>query len=209
MKILRNFAVFEGLDGSGTTTQMEILEKTLSMGPGPQPLLFKTFEPTDSSIGRLLRQGMSGEIRFDSRTIAFLFAADRSEHLYGSGGIEEKCSQGKLVVCDRYLFSSLVYQGITCGEELPCNLNRDFPLPELVLFFDLDPETAQKRMDSRSHRDIYEYLEFQIKVRERYKAILQKYSSDIRIETIDASLSKEEVSALVWRSLGKMPIFRR
>ncbi|MCL2832850.1 MAG: dTMP kinase [Treponema sp.] len=210
MEILPNFVVFEGGDGSGTTTQLTALEHTLSMNTDmPLPAIHKTFEPTDGPVGRLIRQGMRGEITLKNETIACLFAADRYEHIYGPAGVEEQCKQGKLVVCDRYFFSSLVYQGITCGEDLPLVLNRGFPLPELVLFFDIDPETSQKRISGRSQKEIYETYEFQLKVRERYKSVMQKYSGMTRAEVIDASLSKEEVSAQVWRVIGKMPIFRR
>ena len=215
MKILNNFAVLEGGDGSGTTTQLAILEQTLSEGAAanpehvsPLPAIHKTFEPTDNPAGRLIRQGLKGEIRLKSETIAFLFAADRNEHIYGPQGIMERCGRGELVVSDRYLFSSLVYQGITCGEELPARLNRDFPLPELVIFFDLDPKIAEKRIQGRSQKEIYETLEFQIKVRESYQSIFKKYGSTTRVEIIDASLSKEEVSREIWRAFSKMPIFK-
>jgi len=210
MKILKNFVVFEGGDGSGTTTQLTNLEKTLSLGAVPPlPVIYKTFEPTDGPIGRIIRQGMREEIQLKSETIAYLFAADRREHLFGRNGIEERCNQGELVVCDRYLFSSLVYQGITCGKELPRLLNKDFPLPELVLFFDIDPEIAQKRMKNRSKKEIYENLEFQIRVRESYQELFREYENETRVEIIDACKPVEEVGREIWRAFGKMPIFRK
>ena len=207
MKILKDFAVFEGCDGSGTTTQLEILEKKFRASPS-LPVLYRTFEPTDGPVGRLIRQGLANEIPLKCETIAFLFAADRNEHVYGPGGIMEHTGRNELVVCDRYIFSSLVYQGITCGEELPERLNRDFPLPELILYFDLDPETAVKRLDKRSLKEIYETLEFQTRVRERYRTLLSGYPETCKVETIDASRTVEEVSCDVWRALQKMPIFK-
>jgi dTMP kinase len=141
--------------------------------------------------------------------MAYLFAADRGEHLYEKDGVAERCTRGELVVSDRYVPSSLVYQGITCGEELPAYLNKDFPCPELILFFDVDPETAQKRMESRASKDIFEYLEFQIKVRSLYRAVLPRFRDQgVRIETIDASKSPDEVADAVWSCLQKMPIFK-
>jgi dTMP kinase len=207
MEIITNFAVFEGGDGSGTTTQLKLLKERFSRGKLPP--FYDTFEPTDGPIGRIIRSGLKHEAALKPETIAHLFAADRSEHLYEKDGIAERCARGELVVSDRYVPSSLVYQGITCGEELPSRLNKDFPCPELILFFDLDPETAQKRLETRTSKDIFEYLEFQIKVRSLYKALLPRFSDQgVRIEIIDASQSPDEVADQVWRALQKMPIFK-
>jgi dTMP kinase len=141
--------------------------------------------------------------------MAMLFAADRNEHLYGAGGIVERCRRGELVISDRYVPSSLVYQGINCGEELPALLNGSFPAPELLVFLDIDPELAQKRLESRKVKDIYEYLEFQIQVREMYKTLLPCYREQgVRVEIIDAAGTQDEVAEEVWRALEKMPILK-
>ena len=214
MNILKNFVVFEGGDGAGTTTQIEKLRKSFSELKiqarfSSPPLLFDTLEPTNGPIGRLIRSSLKGDISLTSEAIALLFAADRHDHLYAPGGIQEHCNNGELVVSDRYVMSSLVYQGITCGEAFPLSLNEDFPWPELTLFFDLDPEIAQKRMKNRPEKDIYEALEFQIQVYRRYKLILNQYKSlGCRFEVINASLPAEEVGREVWRALQKMPIFK-
>jgi len=142
MEILKNFVVFEGLDGSGTTTQIGILEDFFQKNRSSLPLFYKTFEPTNGSIGKIIRSALRKEIVLAPKTIAMLFAADRNEHIYGPEGIAERCGRGELVVSDRYLPSSLVYQGITCGDGFAELLNRDFPGPELLLFFDIDPEQA-------------------------------------------------------------------
>ena len=139
MEILKNFAVFEGIDGSGTTTQLEILENHFQENRNKLPPFYRTNEPTDSSIGKLIRLNLKKEVLFDPGTTAFLFAADRNEHIYGPDGIAERCKRGELVVSDRYTLSSLVYQGITCGEVLTSMINSSFPLPELLLFFDVAP----------------------------------------------------------------------
>ena len=210
MEILKNFAVLEGPDGSGTTTQLNILENFFQENRKSLPYLFKTFEPTNGSIGKLIRANLRKEVIFSPETVALLFAADRNEHLWGPGGIVEHCKAGELVVSDRYLPSSLVYQGITCGEELPGRLNRDFPGPELLIFLDIDPETAQSRINGRGQKEIFEYLDFQIKVRERYRKLLPILSEQgVVVHTIDASLPVEEVAREVWMALQKMPIFER
>ncbi|MDR0708796.1 MAG: dTMP kinase [Spirochaetaceae bacterium] len=210
MLIIHNFAVFEGVDGSGTTTQLRLLENRFAerFSPeSPPPPFYATFEPTGGPVGRLVRSVLGREISLEPATVAGLFAADRNEHLYGKDGIIGRCGRGEIVVSDRYVPSSLVYQGITCGEELPRKLNADFPLPELLLFFDLDPEIAWRRLKARDGREIYEYREFQIKVRERYGALLPGYAeAGVRVEYIDASAKIEEVAEQVWRAVQKMPI---
>jgi dTMP kinase len=210
MEILANFAVFEGLDGSGTTTQIGILEDFFLQNRLSLPPFHITFEPTNSSIGKLLRSGLKGEETLRAGTMAMLFAADRNEHVFGSGGIAERCKRGELVVSDRYLFSSLVYQGITCGEALPARLNQGFPAPELLIFLDIEPETALDRIASRAQKEIYENLVFQKEVRARYKTLLPEFAlQGVRVEIIDASLSPDEAARQVWGAIEKMPILKR
>jgi dTMP kinase len=112
-----------------------------------------------------------------------------------------------LVVSDRYTPSSLAYQGIDCGDELPRLLNASFPAPELLLFFDLAPQAALKRLESRPRREVYEYLDFQIQVRDRYKALIPQYEAwGVRVVSIDAGAPPEEAARQVWSAVKKMPI---
>jgi len=210
MEILENFAVFEGLDGSGTTTQIGILEAFLLQNRPAMPPFHITFEPTNGSIGKLLRSGLRGEETLKAETMAMLFAADRNEHIYGDGGIAERCKHGELVVSDRYVLSSLAYQGITCGEELPERLNQGFPAPELLIFLDIEPEAALDRIASRAQKEIYENPGFQKEVGMRYKTLLSEFASrGVRVEIIDASLSTDEIARQAWGAMKKMPIFKR
>jgi dTMP kinase len=204
MCIIPNFVVFEGPDGSGTSTQLELLERFFhDHQDNDVPHLYRTAEPTDSPIGSLIRQSLRGEPKLDAKTLTYLFAADRNEHLFTPNGIIERCARGELVVCDRYILSSLVYQGLTCGEELPATLNAAFPLPALLLYFDIDSELAAKRIEKRPHKDIYEVLEFQVKVRERYQALLPRFvSAGVRVESINASASVTEVMETVLQFLA-------
>jgi dTMP kinase len=216
MSIIPNFVVFEGGDGSGTSTQLELLRRGFAgQTPSPAgvsredlPVLHATAEPTGGPVGALIRQALGRKQPLQPETLARLFSADRQEHLFGPGGIVERCARGELVVCDRYVPSSLVYQGITCGEDLPLLLNRDFPRPELLLYFDLDPDIAAKRMENRGEKEIFEYRDFQVQVRRRYQELLPRYArSDIRLATIDASQSPEKVAEELWSALRKLPIF--
>jgi dTMP kinase len=205
MGILQNFVIFEGGDGSGTSTQVELLRRRFVPGEGSPPL-FASAEPTGGPVGRLIRSALKGEIELGGETLARLFAADRGEHLSGPGGILEQAGRG-LVLSDRYVPSSLVYQGLACGEDLPRALNAAFPDPELILFFDLDPAIAAERIKNRPDREIYEDLDFQIRVRERYRSLLPEFAGrGSRVETIDASGDPGEVARKIWGAILKMPI---
>lgn len=199
------FIVFEGIDGSGTTTQLGLLKTRLHK----TRLAFSIgFEPTLGPIGALVRQALSGAFDARAETVARLFVADRGEHLYASGGIVERCARGELVISDRYLFSSLVYQGLTCGPSLPERLNEPFPLPELVIFFELHPAIAAQRMCTRSSLEIYENIEFQGRVAERYRTVLASFEdSGMKVERIDAGATSLEVEEAVWHTIA--PIAER
>jgi dTMP kinase len=102
-----------------------------------------------------------------------------------------------------------VYQGLECGEELPRALNAPFPAPELIVFFDLDPHTALERIRGRRDREIYERLDFQLKVRDRYLAILPGLRArGSAVVQIDASRSPEDVAEQLWGALKKLPILQ-
>jgi dTMP kinase len=207
MEIIKNFAVFEGGDGSGTTTQLTLLSERLKKSEKPR--FFSTFEPTNGEIGKIIRSALKKTLSFDPKTLAMLFAADRNEHIYGNDGIIEHVNRGELVISDRYVLSSLVYQGIECGDELPASLNSIFPAPETLIFLDIEPETALERMKNRDSLEIYEYREFQEKVREKYKSLLGIYAgAGVRVETVDASKTAQDVSDKVWSIISQMPIFK-
>jgi len=203
-EIISNFAVLEGCDGSGTTTQIAIITERLKKIQ--KPLFFPTFEPTNSQIGRIIRAALKKEINLEPETLAMLFASDRNEHLYGKDGILAHTKKGVLAVSDRYVLSSFVYQGIECGDELPKRLNSGFPLPELTIFLDIKPEIALERIKNRDSVELYEYLDFQEKVREKYLAILGNNKTG-RVEIVDASRTLEEVASQIWSIITQMPIF--
>ncbi|MDR2803018.1 MAG: dTMP kinase [Treponema sp.] len=212
MAVLQNFVVFEGVDGSGTSTQLDILKRRFDQKSGQgqmlPPVLF-TFEPTDGVVGQLLRRALRGEVKLLGETMARLFSADRAEHLRGAGGIETSAMNGALVVCDRYALSSRVYQGLECGDELPAMLNKNFPSPEMLLFFDIDPNISQKRLETRAQKDIYEKPDFQIRVRERYLSLLDSCRAcGSRVAVIDASAGIADVARTVWQNICLLPIMK-
>jgi len=199
--ILNNFVVFEGIDGAGTSTQMRLLAERDS----GKKIAF-TAEPTERTTGKFLRQILAGKEKVSPQTAAYLFAADRAEHLWGQGGIVDQTKNGLTVVSDRYLFSNLAYQGVTCGEDLPKTLNSPFPLPQLLFFFDISAQKSLERVEKRGEaKEIYENEKFLNDTASRYRAIIDRYkkleNSGMRIVELDATLPKEKISDLIWKEI--------
>jgi len=200
-KPIKNFVVLEGLDGCGTTTQTALLVKKLGQA-GIQAV--STNEPTDGSIGRFIRSVLQKKENVDPFTLALLFSADRNEHVNGKNGIIELAETGKMVICDRYLFSSLAYQSLFMDFDTVAGLNRYYPLPEYLFYIDLSPEECQKRMAARGEAaELFERLELQRKIETNYKKSLALLSgSDMKTTVIDGRSSKEEIHRQICQVLG-------
>ncbi|MDR0908954.1 MAG: dTMP kinase [Spirochaetaceae bacterium] len=198
--VLHRFIVFEGLDGAGTSTQIDRLKEVSTKQLVMPNRFWFTAEPSDGETGKRIRHILKGREKASPEELARLFSDDRNEHLYGVGGIVEHCNKGLICISDRYTPSSLVYQGLECGFSLPKTLNKDFPLPQILFFFDIDPEIAAKRMENRPEKEIFEYLDFQKRAREAYKSIIPEYAAqdtDCRLITIDAALPIEDISRTI------------
>lgn len=200
--VLKKFIVLEGIDGAGTSTQIKRLVQT-----NPDKYI-ATAEPTSGPTGKFLRQMLAGDFKVDERTNAYLFAADRCEHIFGKGGVKELCESGKTVVSDRYFFSSLAYQSVSCGLELPQLLNSPFPLPEYLFFFDINPEISLARVNARNEsKEIYENLEAQKKIAALYEKVISMYEQnpalieEMKIIRLDASKTIEEISGIILKIL--------
>ncbi|MBP5747252.1 MAG: dTMP kinase [Treponema sp.] len=214
--ILQNFIVFEGIDGAGTSTQIEMLKNR----PEARDFLF-TAEPTSAPTGKFLRQMLKGDFPLQNESAAYLFAADRNEHVNGKlltqgntlvTGIKEACQSGKKVVSDRYLFSSLAYQSINCPPEVPRLLNSLFPLPSLLFYFEISPKDSLSRLGDRNFREIYEKEDFLNRTVQEYHNVLSEYSEKaknqgMKIVLIDAKKTKEEISANIWQEIKNLPIY--
>ena len=192
-EVIKNFVVLEGLDGSGTTTQLNIITKRLEKDG---ITVIRTFEPTDNPIGKLIRKVLKKELSLEPKTISRLFVADRHEHIYGKNGIIENSSKGHLVLCDRYLFSSLAYQTPECGFDYVKNINQNFPLPEHIFFFNVPVNICQERIAKRGdEKELFDAYEYQLKVHKNYLRALELYkNSEMNIHTIDGTKSPEEIS---------------
>ena len=200
--ILKNFIVFEGIDGAGTSTQIKkLVERDITR-------FVPTAEPTTNETGKFLRRMLGGEFSVDEKTNAYLFAADRCEHIFGKGGVRELCEAGKIVVSDRYFFSSMAYQSVSCGEELPKLLNSPFPLPEYLFYFVINPEISLGRVTARGEKkEIYETIEKQKKIAAQYEKVICEYEKNasetgMKIIRIEATKDIETISKEIWEILN-------
>lgn len=200
-KPIKNFIVLEGLDGCGTTTQTALLAEKLEKA-GIQAV--STNEPTNLSIGRFIRSVLQKKESVDPFTLALLFSADRNEHVYGKNGIVEHTEAGKMVICDRYLFSSLAYQSLFIDYETVADLNRYYPLPEYLFYIDLSPEECQERMAARGEEaELFERLELQRKIEANYKKTLALLSgSKMKTIIIDGRSPIQEIHRQICKVLG-------
>jgi dTMP kinase len=190
------FITFEGGEGCGKTTVIKALVKELEK-EGLQALV--TREPGGSVIAEQIRNVILDRANtlMDPRTEALLYAASRRQHLVEI--VLPALKEGKMVLSDRYLDSSLAYQGVArgIGIEEVFSINKfaiDQTMPDLTFFLDLEPEKGlerirQHRSDEVNRLDL-EKLSFHQKVYEAYKLLAKKYPE--RIVTIDASMTVEQ-----------------
>ena len=189
MEILKNFFVLEGLDGSGTTTQGKLLNEKITHS------VF-THEPTNGKIGQLARQVLKNEYPTTPLALAHIFAADRSEHLFAKDGIVNQCQSGLKVICDRYFFSSVAYQSLEVDFDLICQINNQFPLPQILFFIDTPVEVCLQRISSRNESEIFDKKNLQEKVLTNYLKILDRFQNQgMQIIKIDGTQTVEQILA--------------
>ena len=192
------FITLEGPEGSGKTTAVETAVKRLSE-MGYQ--IVRTREPGGTPISEQIRNVIldKANTAMDGRTEALLYAAARRQHLVQR--VIPLLSEGKIVLCDRYVDSSLAYQGGArgLGIEEVLNINlfaTENTWPDLTLLFDIKPEIGLARINANADREVnrldLEKIEFHNKVRESFLALAKRFPD--RYVIIDASLSRDEVA---------------
>lgn len=198
------FIVFEGIDGAGKTTQIELLEKYLRE-QGRR--VFRTAEPTESVTGGMLRDALSGNARRSPAELAALFTLDRIFHNVNPvNGIEKMLADGVDVICDRYYYSTLAYQGAETDYAWVRNLNLACPeirRPDVCVFLDLEPEHSMRRiLRGRVTQEIYETRERLEKVRNQFFRVLEELKTEERIVVLDAARPVEEIQADIRKVIG-------
>lgn len=178
------FICVEGLDGCGKTTQAKLLVRRLRRRYDA----VYTAEPSKGRIGTFIKKYcLHGAKRGSSIVEALLFAADRVEHVENE--VLPALQKGRIVVSDRYVYSSLAYQGAAgLDVEWIEKLNEHAIRPDLAIFIDVEPETVVQRLKPK--KSVMENLETQRKVREVYIEFVEKGE----LVEIDGDGSKKEVA---------------
>jgi len=189
------FIVIEGIDGAGKSTQAKLLAKWFET-KGYDVVLTK--EPTDTAFGKLIRklvltggrEGIIDGAKISHEAEALLFAADRAEHVKKL--IEPSIKAGKVVISDRYFYSSLAYQWAR-GLDLEwlINLNKFAIRPDLVILLDLPVKESMKRINGRQLKSEFDRIaELQKKVRENYLKLVEMFPE---MKIVNALASIEDI----------------
>lgn len=205
------FIVIEGIDGSGKGTQSKRLKSWLTdkNKHATTHSVFHTMEPTGGKIGVLLRNALKdGTIA--PKILALLFAADRIEHCKE---IEQHLEEGKIVISDRYLYSSIAYQGSQgVDKEWIMEINKFSLIPDIVFYLDITPESGLKRIFSRAksyehlkneqkERDYLEKIDSLEKVRKNYLKLADENPFFV---TINAEKTRKEVQGSIRKVMGRL-----
>lgn len=191
------FIALEGPDGCGKSTQAKLLKDWLE-SKGHEVIITK--EPTDNPVGKVLRKSLRGEIDIPVEAEALLFAGDRATHV--SELIEPGLKEGKIVITERYLYSSLAYQTSRgLSQEWVETINDPAIIPDLSIVIDVNPEVGSKRMNSSRELDTFdEDLKLQEKVREAYRQLAEE--KDLTL--INGESSKETVHEEIKNEVEKI-----
>ena len=186
------FIVFEGIDGAGLSTQAFLLQEYLKK-KGFEVVLTK--EPTNNLIGGLIRASLKKEWKTSARALQLLFSADRSHHLEFE--ILPALEKGKIVISDRYFFSTIAYGMLELEKEWLKALNSKFLIPDITIILDVPVEVSLKRIGKgRSNTEPFEEREKLEKVRENYIELSKEYENCF---VVDASKSIDEVQEEIRR----------
>lgn len=204
------FITFEGPDGAGKTSIIKSIMKKMQQANITEVLF--TREPGGSPIAEKIRETILNpdHIAMDIRTEALLYAASRRQHLTET--ILPALEAGKIVICDRFVDSSLVYQGFArgIGMDEVAQINQfatEILVPNATLYLDLPAEVGIERIENNKKNRQFdrldqEKIEFHKKVRQGYLILLEKNRD--RMIKIDASRSEEEVLEECWRVLQQL-----
>ena len=189
------FIVFEGIDGAGKTTQINLLANYLRE---EGRAVYCTAEPTETVSGGLLRDALSGATRRTICEMAAMFVFDRINHNVNPvNGIQKMLADGFDVICDRYYYSSLAYQGSGTDPEWVGNMNLNCPeimRPDICIFLDLTPEQSMARINrGRATQEIYENEEKLTQVRNQFYRVFEDLKDRDNIQIVDAYRAVEEI----------------
>ncbi len=199
---MAKFIVFEGIDGSGKSTQIRALAERLR-AEGRR--VYVTAEPTESVSGGMLRDALSGITKRSACELASLFVLDRINHNVNPvTGITKLLDADFDVICDRYYYSTLAYQGSETDFEWVRKMNVDCPeirRPDVCIFLDIDPDVSMSRINKsdRGFTEIYERAEKLREVREKYFYAFERLTDNIKV--IDAARDVKTIAEDIFRAV--------
>ncbi len=200
------FLALEGIDGSGKSTQLQLLlERLRARGVKCRG----TREPSDGPVGAMIRQILTGRVTADNRVIAGLFAADRLDHLVNRrDGILEQVRSGVTVVTDRYYFSSYAYHSVDVDMDWVIDSNRlsaELLRPDATIFLDVPVRRALERIgQNRSHTELFEKEDRLTATREKYLEVFERLRDRETVAVIDAGGDVETVAERVWAAVSHL-----
>ncbi len=189
------------MDGTGTTTLSQLVAEGLR---ARDLRVCVTAEPTDGPLGQILRAHLKGDRTLDAHTTALVFSADRADHLART--IRPALGRGEWVVCDRYLLSTLAYQGAEgVSREAVLAASRSFAVPDLTVVLEVSDAVRAERMSDRGERERYEDPSFDPILRDSYTAAIALLrEAGHRIDVLDASAEPEALAGDVLRRLDSL-----
>ena len=202
------FIVIEGIDGSGKSTHIPLLAKRL-MADGKK--VYTTAEPTVSLTGGMLRDALGGVSKKTTCEIAAMFLLDRIFHNVNPvNGIEKFLAEGVDVICDRYYYSSLAYQGSETDFDWVLDMNLNCPeirKPDLCIFLDLAPEKSLERISkNRLVKEIYEEKDRLETFRKRYFDIFDMLKFTDNIAVLDTDRDIESIADDIYNLVANLEI---
>ena len=200
------FIVFEGIDGAGKSTQIQLLVNRLKE---QGRTVYWTAEPTESVSGGLLRDALGGISKRTSCELAAMFVLDRIFHNVNPvNGIEKMLADGVDVICDRYYYSSLAYQGSLIDGDWVRDMNLNCPeirKPDLCIFLDLTPQQSMARISKgRVTTEIYETEEQLTKVRNRFLTVIESLRGRDDVRIVNAAGTIEEIHEDICRIVDEL-----
>jgi len=190
------FIAIEGIDGSGTTTQTKLLYNWMKKRGYK---VYFTKEPTGFLLGQIIRLALKGELKYSDKVLALLFAADRLLHTEKI--IMPKLRQGIHVISDRYVMSSIAYQGSLIDKEWVKAINRFSLSPTLTIYIDVPVRVSLKRIMTKRQKkkEIYEEPHILEKVRKTYIEECMRYRE--RCIVINGDRSVDEVHSDILKAV--------
>jgi len=188
----------EGIDGSGKTTQVDLVTHELLKNHK----VYVTKNPTDGIIGKFIRQVLSGEIELPSVSFQYLFSADRQVQQVG---LLKRLEKGEYIITDRYFWSALAYGIVDRIEEEQEKAGKQiliaqgllshyhqFMIPDVTVYLDISVETAMNRLQGVKQKEIYEEKGKLTSIRQAYEWIKHEFPDEIT--TIDGQRNMEDIT---------------